>query len=155
MPKSGQDNFKVGDKVLETSGHTYDRTYSLRIGKVVKVGKSRMKVEFLRKDDVPRVEEFYVESGKKYGCGPYYHHEVCHLTEEKMVQFTNWKSRMIAERTVRGASEKLEKAYRDYVRDDRKESVPTNDLVQAADLIEQALELLTPKQTEEESDERN
>jgi hypothetical protein len=61
---------------------------------------------------------------------------------------------MIAERTVRGASEKLDAAYRHNVRDDRKETVPTDNLVKAADLIEQALELLTPKQTEEESDER-
>lgn len=141
--------FKVGEKVLETSGYTYDRTMTLRIGTIKTVGKVRMKVQFIRKNDEPRIEEFVIATGERVGGQSFYHHKVEPLTTEAHERFNVWKTRVLAEKGIREAGEKFDKAYRDNIRDDRTNSlVPTKNLQEAAELIEKALTLLkfTPEE---------
>lgn len=136
---------KVGDKVLEEQGHTYDRTYALSIGTVQSVSKTRFKVAFARKDSDPRISDFY-KTGKSYGQASYYHHECEPLTDEGKQRFFDLKERTLAERNICFAGEKIEKAYRDHVRDDREKKVSTANLNKANELVDKIVELLTPKE---------
>lgn len=133
---------KVGDQVLRESGYSYDRTLNLKIGTVKSVSKTRFKVSFKRKDD-EYVQEFYL-SGEAFGKGPYYVDHVKPLTKEARERFNAWKARVIAERDIRDAGDKLNEAYRDNVRDDRDQKISTEDLCRAAAAINQAIDILTP-----------
>lgn len=139
---------KVGDKVLKTSGHTYDRTLNLRVGTVVKLTKTQIKVEFRRRDDT-YTENFRLSNGHKVGASPYY---TCHIepfTDEAYERFLAWRDRLRAERRVRDGAEKIEKVYRDNIRDDRTNAViSTENLVEAAELIDKTLKLLNYKEEE-------